>query len=463
MGSRLFNEYNVLVSKTDRLGLVGMKVVPGYDDSKHSESIYHVVHESYFKKEKPRCPYCQESDVKEKKIRERKYKDILPFDSSKSSIIDLVFHQRYFICPRCGHVFCESASFAEEKCRYTNRLSDLLADGTLTKTYEKVCKDYGVPSSKASVGIIMRRRLLMRLKELPPIETPEVLIIVVSRYYSAYYPVIFGMYDNEIRFIDILSESSQSAYSVFFSSLDKSKVKHILVDPDEQLNYSVSTEFPRIDVMVSDECILRVFREAFKDIIKKEGARCLINKRYHTLCKDKKYLTISEINRVNAVLKRRHRLHAAYEAYQDFLPIMDEEWNKNSINEWLMSLSKYIQEYSDSGEIIEPFKEFEYLEDFVELYEKQINNFVNSGYRLPVLARTKITGLLEALKEMPFCIYDVLHARIILNVNHEAMYKNGKEYRAGLSVDKLVEKMNEITRQIRSKKEMKDYGFEPEN
>ena len=258
MGRRLFNSLNISATKTEKLKLDGMMVVPMFDGTDDSDYLYHVVHESYFSKVKPKCPYCGATHTDEKKIRERKYKDILPGSNSKDNVIDLIFHQRYFKCQKCGHVFGEDSFFAENNCRYTNRLSDLLAEGTLTRTYEQVCKEFGVPSSKTSVGIIMRRRLNTRLREVPTLLTPETLIVVIAHYYSYYYPLIFGIYDDSIRFIDILRDSSQSEYMAFFSLLERDKVKSIFIDPDEQLSYAASLSFPNADILMSEECMLRL-------------------------------------------------------------------------------------------------------------------------------------------------------------------------------------------------------------
>ena len=170
MGKKLFQEIYASQDRTDALGLPELMVVSEQDDKETMEKVYHAVHRSYFGKAKVPCPYCAGSNTTETKIRPRKYKDILPSKDGKTGVIDLIFHQRYFRCDDCNRVFHEDIDFSEEGCRYTNRLSDLLADGTLTKTYEKVCKDYGVPASKASVGVIMRRRLRMRIEQLPPDE-----------------------------------------------------------------------------------------------------------------------------------------------------------------------------------------------------------------------------------------------------------------------------------------------------
>ena len=153
MGKRLFQEVYASQDRTDALALPELIVVSEEDDRDTVDFTYHTVHKSYFSKEKVVCPYCRKSNTTETKIRSRKFKDILPSENSERKVIDLIFHQRYFRCDDCNRVFREDIDFAEEGCRYTNRLSDLLAEGTLTQTYEKVCKEYGVPASKTSVGV----------------------------------------------------------------------------------------------------------------------------------------------------------------------------------------------------------------------------------------------------------------------------------------------------------------------
>lgn len=204
MGKQLFHEVFASQTRTDALGLQGLMVVSEADDPDTVEFTYHAVHNSYFSKEKPVCPYCQGKNTAETKIRPRKFKDILPSENGERKVIDLVFHQRYFRCDDCNRVFGEVIDFAEEGCRYTNRLSDLLAEGTLTQTYEKVCKEYGVPASKTSVGVIMRRRLRMKVEMLPPLETPEAMAIFIANFYSTYYPIVLGIYGDNVKMDDLL-------------------------------------------------------------------------------------------------------------------------------------------------------------------------------------------------------------------------------------------------------------------
>ena len=459
MGRRLFQEFRVSQKRTDTLGLQNIIVVSEEDAPETADSIYHVVHKSYFSKEKQCCPYCQGTNTAETKIRSRKFKDILPSVNGKRKVIDLIFHQRYFRCDNCNRIFNENIDFAEHGCRYTNRLSDLLAEGTLTETYEKVCKRYGVPASKTSVGVIMRRRLRLKAEQLPPLETPDVMTIFVPYFYNNANPVVLGIYRNYVRLIDVLSESSQSAYAVFFNSLDKTKVKQVFIDPDEQLHAAVAEAFPNAKIMVSEECIMRYVREGLADVIKKEGTRCFVYQRYHTLCKDEKYLNAPERRQVNRTLNRRHRLAGAYQAYQDLLARMNSKWTIPIITGWVEDLPKYLEDKADEGEELEELWEFDVLKDITQLYEQQINDYLALDNKPSAAMASAVMGILDSLEEMPYCIYDVLHARMMLNVEHDWTLRDGQKYRTGVPVERLTEKMNKIADKIKSKKENEYNGY----
>lgn len=464
LGKRLFQEVFVSQIRTDELGLPGLVVVSEADDRDTVDFTYHAVRKSYFEKDKMKCPLCGGTNTAETKIRPRKFKDILTSGEKKDKVIDLVFHQRYFRCDNCdGRVFHEDIDFAEEGCRYTNRLSDLLAEGTLTRTYEKVCKEYGVPASKASVGVIMRRRLRMRLEQMPPLKTPDSLVIFVAYYFSSAYPIVLGIYGREVRLIDVLSESSESAYAVFFSQLDREMVKKIFIDPDEQLHMAAVTSFPDAEIVVSEECVQRYARDSFKQIIRKDGSRCSIPHRYHLLTIEESYLSEYEHKKVASGLRNRSRLRASYNAYQDLLVRMNKKWEVDDIRKWINNLPDYLANEASDEEALEELCEFDMLRDVLDLYEPQIQAYLNIKRKPPVAMASAVKAVLDALDEMPYCIYDVLHARMLLNIDHDKRIVSGKAYQIGVPVDRLTEKMNDISSHIKKKKEDAEYEYEPED
>lgn len=464
MGKRLFQEVYVSQSRTDELGLSGLVVVSEADDRDTVDFTYHAVHKSYFCKDKMKCPFCGGTNTAETKIRPRKFKDILTYGEDKGKVIDLIFHQRFFRCDDCNEkIFREDIDFAEEGCRYTNRLSDILAEGTLTRTYERVCKEYGVPASKASVGVIMRRRLRMKRVQMPPLKTPDSLIIFVAYYFSDAYPIVLGLYGRNVRLIDVLSGSDEASYAMFFQELDKDEVKRVYIDPDEQLHMAAAIAFPDAEIMLSEECVQRYTRDAFKEIIHKDGSRCSIPHRYHTLTIAESYLSEYEHKRVTSGLRRRNRLRASYNAYQDLLVRMDKKWDVGMIRGWIDELPKYLEEEKDDGEALEELREFDLLRDVIDIYEPQIQTYLDLKRKPPAAMASAVLAVLDALDEMPYCIYDVLHARMLLNVEHDKRIVGGKVYRIGVPVDRLTRKMNEISGQIKKKKEEEEYGYKPED
>ena len=257
----------------------------------------------------------------------------------------------------------------------------------------------------------------------------------------------------------MLCESSESAYGVFFSSLHKETVKQVFIDPDEQLHVAATTAFPHASIMVSEECVMRYVREGFADVIKKEGTRCFVYQRYHTLCKDEKYLNDPERRQVNRTLNRRHRLAGAYRAYQDLLVRMESKWTISIITGWVDDLSQYLEDATDEGEQLEELWEFGAINDITQHYERQINEYLELEKKPSGAMASAVKGIFESLEEMPYCIYDVLHARMMLNVEHDWTLKDGQKYRTGVPVERLTEKMNEITEKIKSKKENEDNGY----
>lgn len=451
--------------KTAKLAVDELQVLGGDED----ENVYHAVHARYFTQDKQVCPTCLGTSTRVSKVIQRKFTDVLLSGDKKPRIINLIFAQRYYRCNVCkSRVFPESITFAERGSRYTNRLSDILADDTLHASYEKVCKSYGVPASKASVGIIMRRRLRYRQALLAPIKTPHVLAAFEVLYYGNYFAVMLGLTGTEIHFLDILPESSEDAYLRFFAQLDRKAVRLIYIDPVEQLHNAVHAAFPEAQTVVTDECILRYIRDAFSEIIEKDGKRCSIHHRVDALTKPERFQTTYEKKTIDSGLKNRPRLRAAYHAYQDLLQRMESPWEPQLITDWAADLPRYLDDEVQEQRYVVlegeeasprpyPITEFGIVSDVVQLYQEQIGAYLSLPTKASGLYVSAIQGIVDAIKAMPHCIYDVLRARMLLNTGQETVLENGIEYRTGIRVDLLTESMNKITASIKKERENDGY------
>lgn len=228
LGKKLYTKENISKAETERLGIPELVVLKTNSDDVGLE----VVHRRYFEDEKLLCPACRSSKTRCSKIVDRKLKDLLWLDEDHKTfqIISLLFHQRYMRCDNCRQsVFPEPTEFGEKGCKFTNRLSDALADGTFQFSYKKVCQHYGVPTSTASVSEIMRRRIQYRESLLPPVRTPHIISVVEVVFFGERYPAVLGVWDGEVYCLDILRDSSEETCGAFLKTLNANQVETIYV------------------------------------------------------------------------------------------------------------------------------------------------------------------------------------------------------------------------------------------
>ena len=444
MGKKLYTKRDISKAKTEWLGIPELLVLKSGSDDTHLE----VVHRRYFEGEKLPCPACRSLKTRCSKIVNRKIKDLLWLDDShkKFQIIDLHFHQRYLRCDNCGQsVFPEPTEFGEKGCRFTNRLSDVLADGTFQFSYKKVCQHYGVPASTASVGEIMRRRIRYRESLLPQIRTPHILSIVEVLFFGEIYPIILGVWYGEVYCLDILPDSSEETCSAFLKILDAKQVETVYVDPVESLFNVVNQYFPMSSIVVTDEAIQRYARNAMLAIIHSDG------KRFPVVHKERRLTVLRKdlddkilIPRIKEGMKSRPRLRQAYDHHQRLLELMESKWSIDELRAWAEQIPAEVDEFFMVGDVVDVFDE--QLSGFLLLGEKPPNNY-----------QFAVQGICDAIKDMPHCIFDVMRGRCIFSVTHDTVEENGELRRYGIKLSRLIEKINEISANIR---EDRDYGYQ---
>ena len=205
MGKKRYKEKDVSKQMTEALGIADLLAL-----KTSTASHYYTVHERYFSGDKLTCPACGSPKTRCSKVVKRTFKDILwdepPTEENEEQgfkVFDLTFYQRYLRCDGCNSsVFPEPIDFGDKGCRYTNRLSDALADGTFRFSYKKVCAYFGVPASTASIGPIMRRRIQYRESLLLPISTPKKLGIMETIFFREAHPIVFALCEDGVYCIE---------------------------------------------------------------------------------------------------------------------------------------------------------------------------------------------------------------------------------------------------------------------
>lgn len=444
MGKKLYTKQDVSKAKTEWLGIPELIVLKDGSD----DACLEVIHRRYFEGEKLPCPACQSLKTRCSKIVDRKIKDLLWLDDNhqKFQIIDLFFHQRYLRCDDCGHsVFSEPIEFGEKGCRFTNRLSDALADGTFQFSYKKVCQHYGVPASTASVGEIMRRRIQYRESLLPPVRTPHIISIVEVVFFGELYPAVLGVWDGEVYCLDILRDSSEETCGKFLKTLDANQIETVYVDPVDSLFNVANQYFPMASIVVTDEAIQRYARNAMLDIIHSDG------KRFPVVHKDRRLTVLRKdldnkdtLSRIREGMSSRPRLKQAYEHHQKLMELLGAEWRFENLRNWVDLIPVEVIEFAS-------------VTDMIEVFEEQIRHYLELGKLVPKNYQFAVQGICDAIKDMPHCIFDVLRGRCIFSITHDTVEENGKLQRYGIKANRLIEKINKISKNIREERE---YGLE---
>lgn len=386
MGKKLYTKENISKAETERLGIPELVVLKTNSDDVGLE----VVHRRYFEHEKLLCPACRSSKTRCSKIVDRKLKDLLWLDEDHKTfqIISLLFHQRYMRCDNCRQsVFPEPTEFGEKGCKFTNRLSDALADGTFQFSYKKVCQHYGVPASTASVSEIMRRRIQYRESLLPPVRTPHIISVVEVVFFGERYPAVLGVWDGEVYCLDILRDSSEETCGAFLKTLNANQVETIYVDPVDSLFNAVNQYFPMASIVVTDEAIRRYARNAMLDIIHSDGKRFPVvhkDRRLTVLHRDLDDRTV--IPRIKEGMKSRPRLQQAYTHHQRLLELMETKWSMEDLRTWADQIPAEVDEFWAVGDIIDIFGE--QLSGFLILGEKPPNNY-----------QFAVQGICDAIKD----------------------------------------------------------------
>ena len=93
--------------------------------------------------------------------------------------------------------------------------------------------------------------------------------------------------------------------------------------------------------------------------------------------------------------------------------------------------------------------EFFTVGDVIDVFDKQLSNFLALGETPPNNYQFAVQGICDAIKDMPHCIFDVMRGRCIFSTTHDIVEENGELQRYGIKSNRLIEKINEISKNIR--------------
>lgn len=134
----------------------------------------------------------------------------------------------------------------------------------------------------------------------------------------------------------------------------------------------------------------------------------------------------------------------AYEHHQKLMELLGTEWTFEDLRNWVDLIPVEVIEFAS-------------VADMIEVFEEQIRHYLELGKLVSKNYQFAVQGICDAIKDMPHCIFDVMRGRCIFSITHDTVEENGKLQRYGIKLNRLIEKINEISKNIREERE---YGLE---
>ena len=353
----------------------------------HKKVIYHEI------KIRNRGTRCLGCGTFTEKVKEYKTKKIVHniYHNEKCTII---YHQRRFICPKCGKTRMEDNPFTSDD----HRISDKTIENIL-----ETLKRYNVPFRQAAemyglstMGVMKIFDKYVDMKRLPLSRIICLDEIYFSRTRKKKYVLVIINFKNR-AILDILKDRDKSTLSSYLRKLsfkEKERVEYVGIDMNEHYRDIISIYLKDATIIADSYHVIRHVHDALDSVRKRVMKRYEDNKKsdeYYLLkyrdellyqkdptsAEHKKvkrnhhfHYDMSEAELLEMTLKIDKQLKDAYELYHQYARFNDSKYDDTV--KTLNDLNEIINDYKISG-----IKEFQALSDTLNNWKAEIvNSFI---------------------------------------------------------------------------------------
>ncbi len=340
-----------------------------------------------------RCLNCGTYTEKVKEYRTRKI--IHNIYHNESCIV--LYHQRRFICPKCGKTRMEDNPFTSDDHR--------ISDKTILNILETL-KRYNVPFTQAAemygistMGVMKIFDRYVDMKRLPLSKIICLDEIYFSRTRKKKYVLVIINFANR-AVLDILKDRDKSTLSSYFRKLsfkEKDRVEYVCIDMNDHYRDIVSIYFKNATIVADSYHVVKHVHDALDEVRKRIMRRFEDNKKsdeYYLLKYRDELLfqkdplsaehrkvkrnhhfryDLSEAELLEMTLKIDKQLKDGYELYHEYVRFNGSFYEDplNAVND----LSEIINDFRISG-----IREFEKLANTLDNWRNEIvNSFIRSN------------------------------------------------------------------------------------
>ncbi len=340
-----------------------------------------------------RCLECGTFTTKVKEYRTRK----IIHNIYHNEDCTIIYHQRRFICPKCGKTRMEEDPFTSDG----NRVSDKTVLNIL-----ETLKRYNVPFTQAAqmyglstAGVMKIFDRYVNMERLPLSRIICLDEIYFSRTRKKKYVLVIVNFMNR-AILDILKDRDKSTLSSYLRKLDfkeKDRVEYVGIDMNENYRDIASIYFRNAIIVADSYHVVRHVHDALDKVRKRIMRRYEDDKRsdrYYLLkYRDELLYEKDPLSAEHREIRRNHHFHYdlceaeilemtlkidrqlkdAYELYHRYIRFNDTFYDDR--RKTIDDLNEIISDYRISG-----IKEFEELANTLENWKAEIaNSFIKYG------------------------------------------------------------------------------------
>ena len=411
--------------------------------------------------EKPsNCPNCQDTDIVQHGINQRKVRDLNEFNK----LVGLVIKGHRYRCKACGKSWADTYKSIDDSARMTNRMRDYIINQCLQTTFTDIKKELDI-SLTATEKIFAKYAEEMESQR--QIVAPRILGMDETMLNGIYR----GMYvdvENR-RIIDITADRKQRTVRQWLALLpEKERTECATIDMWGSYKDALTMEMPNVFIVIDKFHVIKHLNEALDTIRKKYTSELSDKERRHI--KGNRWLLLTnseEIEGMNAI--RLHdilysfpKLKEPYEIKERFRDIYlfskTREEAEQAFEEWKTTINDY-PEYLAFADTVENWRTeiFNYFDfRFTNAVTESLNKVSKEisaqgrGYNFNVL-RAKILYRNQAAKPAKFAYHEP--QRPSTGVMQDMTFRFGTpffgkkksvEVGAGTDIDILSEQINDI-------------------
>ena len=328
-----------------------------------------------------RCFNCGTYHTNIKEYRLKKFKHNI-YNSVQTIIL---WHQRRFKCPNCGHTSMESDPFRSDGNKVSDKTINDILD--MLKRYNVAFKqvgEYYKLYTRAIIKIFDKYVKIERNRLTTAICIDEVYFSKHRK--KKYILIIINFFNRAV--LDILKDRDKSTLTSYLRKIDieeRNNVEYVGIDMNDNYRDIITIFFKNATLIVDSFHVVKHISEALDSVRKKVMRKFENNKRsdeYYMLKYRKELLFVedtltnefkevkrnhhfhydlSEFNLLEMMLKVDEELNKAYELYHEYIRFNNTDYNDTI--KTLNDLNEIINDYKLSG-----------ITEFIEL-SKTLNNW----------------------------------------------------------------------------------------